>query len=194
MRSVTGRLSKRSATSVPRPRGTRTTTFRPGGVTPRTYCGLRARSAGTLVPAGRAPPSRPGASGTGLASDTGVVRRRRQIHAPETLPQAREVVRGRFRRPERVAALVHPGIDGEAIEARRARHELPHPDRFRPTHRGVREAAFDQAKVEEVFRKPLGAESLADHPLVAAEPRQPDLEPIARVHLKELEILEHAPV
>src|SRR5207247_6950069 len=98
------------------------------------------------------------------------------------------------RRPERVASLVYPGIDRKAVQARGARHELPHPDRFGPTHRRVREAALDQAEVEEVFRKPLGAEPLADHPLVAAEPCEPDLEPIARVYLEELEVLEHATV
>ncbi len=100
----------------------------------------------------------------------------------------------RFRGSERVAALVHPGVDREAVQAPGAGHELPHADGFRPAYRGVRKTALDQAEVEEVLREPLGAKPLADHPLVAAQPGEPDLEPIARVDLEELEVLEHAPI
>src|SRR2546428_4880237 len=54
MRSVAGRLSNRMAASVPRPRGTRTTTLRAGGVIPRTNCGFNSSIVATVVSASRA--------------------------------------------------------------------------------------------------------------------------------------------
>src|SRR5256712_9941137 len=111
-----------------------------------------------------------------------------------SLAEVGEVIHRRFRGPVGVAALVHPGVDREAVQPPGAGHELPHADGFGPAHRGVRKTALDQAEVEEILREPLGAKPLADHPLVAAEPGEPDLEPIARVDLEELEVLEHAPI
>src|SRR5205085_2444664 len=125
---------------------------------------------------------------------TRVVRGGGEVHAAEALPQVGQVIHGRLRRAKRVAALVHPRVHRQPVQPPRARHELPHPDRFRATHRRVGEAALDQAEVEQVLREVFRPEPLTDHPLVAPQPGEPDLEPVARVYLEELEVLEHPPV
>ena len=70
MRCVTGSAAYRSATALPVPRGIRTVTARPGGVTPRTNCGLSSTSAAGVVSASRAITSSPVASGIRISSNT----------------------------------------------------------------------------------------------------------------------------
>ena len=145
------------------------------------------------APAAAAPPGQ--ATDAALdAAHACVVGGRRQVDAPQPLPQVREVVHSRLGRLEGIAPFVHPRVHREAVQPGCARHELPHPHRLGPAHRRVREPALDQRQVDQILGQPLRPQPVADHALVAPQPGQPDLEAVARVHLEELEVLEHPPV
>ena len=124
------------------------------------------------------------------AAGAGVIGRRREIDAPQPLHQILQVIHGGLGGLERIAPLIHPGVDLQAVAAARRRHELPHPDSSRATDRRVRQTAFDEREIHEVLWQASRAQLLADHSFIAAQAGQPDREAITGVELEELEVLE----
>src|SRR6266576_3544658 len=109
-------------------------TPRPGGVMPRTNCGLSSSNAATLVSARRAPPPPREAADLPLdAAGARVIGRRREIDAPQTLHEILQMVHRGVGRFVRIASLIDPGIDLQAVATACRRHELPHAHRARAT-------------------------------------------------------------
>ena len=80
---------------------------------------------------------------------------------------------------DRIAPLVHPGVDPKPVPATGPPHELPHPDGVGAAYRLVRVAALDQGQISQVSREALGLEAAADHGLVPGATLEEGLHPRA---------------
>jgi hypothetical protein len=128
------------------------------------------------------------------AAGARVIGRRRQIDAAEALYEVLEMIGCGVRGLEGIAPLVDPGVDLQAVPSSSGGHELPHPDRPGAAHGGIGQPAFDQREIDQILGQPAGTQPLPNHPLVASQTRQPDLETVARIELEEFEVLEHAAI
>ncbi len=119
----------------------------------------------------------------------GIVRGRRQVQRAEAAGEIAQVTRGGIGGAVGIPALVHPGVDSEAVVLCGALHELPHAHGPGAAGGGVGEAAFDQGKVHEVGRESLLLQPLADHPFVPRHAREPDAESFPGGAPEEVEVV-----